>query len=56
MTHFVAGQTTFKARGKFFYFTSIIVAGQKTTLLKVYAPLKSGGKAALQTAFALHAR
>ena len=32
-----AGQTTIKARSKFFYFTSIIVAGQKTTLLKVWA-------------------
>ena len=31
----IAGQTTIKARTKFFYFTSIIVAGQKTTLLKV---------------------
>ncbi len=29
------GQTTIKARSKFFYFTNIIVAGQKTTLLKV---------------------
>jgi hypothetical protein len=29
------GQTTIKARSKFFYFTNIVVAGQKTTLLKV---------------------
>ena len=29
------GQITIKARSKFFYFTNIIVAGQKTTLLKV---------------------
>ncbi|KAL0044417.1 hypothetical protein WJX82_005164 [Trebouxia sp. C0006] len=29
------GQTTIKARSKFFYFTNIIVAGQKTTLLKL---------------------
>ena len=35
LTALRAGQTTIKARSKFFYFTSIIVAGQKTTLLKV---------------------
>ncbi|KAL3137307.1 hypothetical protein ABBQ32_006847 [Trebouxia sp. C0010 RCD-2024] len=29
------GQTTIKSRTKFFYFTSITVAGQKTTLLKL---------------------